>query len=62
MLSREGQEIFRNAGYLPARADVSPLSATISPALGDFAVNVLAPEMLERNLARWSNVYSEIFR
>jgi iron(III) transport system substrate-binding protein len=61
-VSREGQEIFRNAGYLPARADVPPLSAAISPALAGFPVNVLAPEAIERNLAHWSEVYSKIFR
>jgi iron(III) transport system substrate-binding protein len=61
-VSPEGQEIFRRTGYLPARADVPPLSAAISPALGGFAANVLAPETLERNLAHWSNVYTEIFR
>src|SRR6202163_3664539 len=61
-VSPEGQEIFRKAGYLPARADVPPLSAAISPELSGFAVNVLAPEALERNLAHWSDVYTEIFR
>jgi ABC-type Fe3+ transport system substrate-binding protein len=61
-VSPEGQEIFRNAGYLPARSDVPPLSAAISPQLAGFPVNVLAPEALERNLAHWSDVYTEIFR
>jgi ABC-type Fe3+ transport system substrate-binding protein len=61
-VSRGGREIFRGAGYLPARPDVSPLSAAISPQLAGFAVNVLAPEALERNLAHWSDVYTEIFR
>ena len=61
-VSQEGQEIFRKAGYLPARADVPPLSPAISPQLGGFAANVLAPETLERNLAHWSDVYTEIFR
>ena len=61
-VSKEGQEIFRQAGYLPARPDVPPLSAAISPQLGGFAANVLAPETLERNLVRWSDVYTEIFR
>jgi ABC-type Fe3+ transport system substrate-binding protein len=61
-VSREGQEIFRNAGYLPARPDVPPLAAAISPQLAGFPVNVLAPEALERDLAHWSDVYTEIFR
>jgi ABC-type Fe3+ transport system substrate-binding protein len=62
VVSKEGQEIFRKAGYLPARADVPPLSAAISPELAGFPVNVLAPEALEHNLAHWSEVYTEIFR
>jgi hypothetical protein len=41
---------------------VPPLSAAISPQLAGFPVNVLAPEALERNLAHWSDVYTEIFR
>jgi ABC-type Fe3+ transport system substrate-binding protein len=61
-VSKEGQEIFRKAGYLPARSDVPPLSAAISPELGGFPANVLAPEALESNLAHWSDVYTEIFR
>jgi iron(III) transport system substrate-binding protein len=62
VVSREGQEIFQKAGYLPARPDVPPLSPAISPQLGGFAANVLAPETLERNIAHWSEVYTEIFR
>jgi len=61
-LSKAGQEIFRNAGYLPARPDVPPLSAAISPQLGGFAANVLTPEVIERSLAHWSDVYAAIFR
>ncbi|HEY6255804.1 MAG TPA: extracellular solute-binding protein [Xanthobacteraceae bacterium] len=62
VVSGEGQEIFRQAGYLPARADTPPLSPAISPELAGFPVNVIAPEQLERNLAHWSDVYDEIFR
>ncbi len=61
-VSREGQEIFRQAGYLPARADTPPLSPAISPELGHFPVNVIAPEALERSLVHWSDVYDQIFR
>jgi ABC-type Fe3+ transport system substrate-binding protein len=62
VLSKEGQEIFRNPGYLPARPDLPPLSAAISPRLGGFPVNVIMPETLDRKLARWSGIYTAIFR
>jgi ABC-type Fe3+ transport system substrate-binding protein len=61
-VSKEGQEIFRNAGYLPARADTPPMSPAISPELAGFPVNVLAPETLERDITHWSEVYDQIFR
>jgi iron(III) transport system substrate-binding protein len=61
-LSREGQEIFRAAGYLPARPDVPPLSAAISPALAGFPARLIAPEVLDRELVHWSDVYSAVFR
>jgi iron(III) transport system substrate-binding protein len=62
VLSREGQQIFRDAGYLPARPDVPPLSAAISPQLAGFAANVIAPAALDRGLAHWSDLYAAIFR
>ena len=62
VVSKEGQEIFRQAGYLPARPDMPPLSSKISPELAGFPVNVIAPEELERNLVHWSQVYDHIFR
>jgi iron(III) transport system substrate-binding protein len=61
-LSKEGQELFRNAGYLPARPDVPPLSPAISPQLAGFPAHVIAPEALDRELPHWSDIYSTIFR
>jgi ABC-type Fe3+ transport system substrate-binding protein len=61
-LSTEGQEIFRNAGYLPSRPDVPPLSPAISPQLAGFKANLLAPEVVDRNLSHWSDVFTAIFR
>jgi ABC-type Fe3+ transport system substrate-binding protein len=62
VVSKEGQDIFRQAGYLPARPDTPPLSPKISPELAGFPVNVIAPEALERKLVRWSEVYDQVFR
>jgi iron(III) transport system substrate-binding protein len=62
VVSKEGQDIFRQAGYLPARPDTPPLSPKISPELAGFPVNVIAPEELERKLVHWSEVYDQVFR
>ena len=62
VVSTEGQEIFRNAGYLPSRPDVPPLSPAISPQLAGFKANLLAPEMIDRNISHWSDVFAAIFR
>ena len=61
-LSPAGQEIFRNAGYLPSRPDVPPLSPAISPELAGFKANLLAPETIDRKLSHWSDVFTAIFR
>jgi ABC-type Fe3+ transport system substrate-binding protein len=62
VLSKDGQEIFRNAGYLPTRPDVPPLTPSLRPQDGGYKANVLAPEVIDRNLAHWSEVYAAIFR
>jgi hypothetical protein len=50
-------------GRLPAGAPRRAAAlARDLPQLAGFAFNVLAPEVLERNLAHWSDVYTEIFR
>jgi iron(III) transport system substrate-binding protein len=62
VLSKQGQEIFRNAGYLPARLDTPAATPSLRPREGGFGANLFAPETIDRNLARWSAVYAEIFR
>jgi iron(III) transport system substrate-binding protein len=62
VLSKEGQEIFRNAGYLPARLDTPAATPSLRPREGGFRAHLFAPETIDRNLARWSAVYGDIFR
>lgn len=62
VLSKTGQEIFRNAGYLPARLDTPAAVPSLRPREGGFRANLFAPEMIDRNLARWSAMYAEVFR
>ena len=61
-LSKDGQEIFQKAGYLPARPDVPAATAALRPQDGGFKVNVFAPEILDKELRRWSGIYERTFR
>src|SRR5262249_21731392 len=61
-LSKEGQEIFRDAGYVPARADVPAAVPWLRPQAGGLKANVFAPEVIDRNIERWSALFNEIFR
>ncbi len=61
-LSKEGQELFQRAGYLPTRPDVPAATPSLRPQEGGFKVNIFSPEVIDRSLARWSEVFTAIFR
>jgi ABC-type Fe3+ transport system substrate-binding protein len=62
ILSREGQEIFRNAGYIPARGDVPAATPALRPSEGGFKANLFAPQAIDRELERWSDIFNQVFR
>ncbi len=62
MLSREGQTVFRKAGYIPARPDVPPLDPKLLPAEGGFKANIATPDYVEKNYKRWEDIYRQLFR
>ncbi len=61
-LSKEGQEVFQKAGYVPSRAEVPPLDPELSPATGHFRSNAISPEVVEKNRRHWDEVYRQLFR
>jgi iron(III) transport system substrate-binding protein len=61
-LSKEGQTVFQNAGYIPAHPAVPPLDPELLPATGGFKANVFAPVTVEQNLKRWDDIYDQLFR
>jgi iron(III) transport system substrate-binding protein len=61
-LSREGQSVFRNAGYIPARPDVPPLNPKLLPAAGGFKASVATPAFVEKNRKHWDDVFRQLFR
>jgi ABC-type Fe3+ transport system substrate-binding protein len=62
MTSKEGQQIFQKANYLPARADVPPLTPTLIPEHGGFAGTVLTPAITDRAIDRWDGILKQLFR
>ena len=61
-LSKEGQEVFQKAGYVPARPDVPPLDPELSPATGNYRANIVSPDVVEKNRRHWDEVYRQLFR
>ena len=61
-LAREGQSVFRNAGYIPARPDVPPLNPKLLPAAGGFKASVASPDFVEKNRKHWDDVFRQLFR
>jgi iron(III) transport system substrate-binding protein len=61
-LSREGQELFRKAGYIPARSDVLPLNPKLLPAANGLKTRIATPDVVEKNRKHWDDVYRQLFR
>src|SRR5580704_16691089 len=62
MTSKEGQQIFQKADYLPARPDVPPLVADLIPETGGFTGNVITPAISAKGYDHWNDVYKDLFR
>jgi ABC-type Fe3+ transport system substrate-binding protein len=61
-MSREGQELFQKAGYIPARSDVPPMNPKLLPAANGLKSLVATPEIVEKNRKHWDDVYRQLFR
>ena len=62
MTSKDGQQIFQKANYLPARADVAPLTPELVPERGGFAATVLTPAITDKAIDRWDDIFKQLFR
>jgi iron(III) transport system substrate-binding protein len=59
--SRAGQEIFREANYIPMRPDVPAKDPTMKAEQGGFKSIVLSPEEVDTNAKRYQAIYQDIF-
>jgi len=60
--SSEGQNIFRDAEYLPADPEVPALTPSLKPDEGRFRTHFFTPEQTEDNIVAWKKVYDDLFR
>jgi iron(III) transport system substrate-binding protein len=61
MTSKEGQQIFQKANYLPARPDVPPLKPELVPEHGGFAATVITPAITAKSMRRWDQINDDLF-
>jgi ABC-type Fe3+ transport system substrate-binding protein len=62
MISRAGQEVFRDADYIPMRPDVPAKSPEVKPDTGGYRALMLTPDDIDANLEHWAKVYDDVFQ
>jgi iron(III) transport system substrate-binding protein len=62
IVSKEGQEVFRQADYITAHPDIPALVPTLKPQEGKFRVHFFTPEQTEEGMPKWKQVSDEFFR
>jgi ABC-type Fe3+ transport system substrate-binding protein len=62
LTSPDGQQVLRQADYLPALPSVPALSPGLRPEDGGFQATYLSPPTVDRDMPRWSRVVSDLFR
>ena len=62
MVSRPGQEVFREADYLPMHPDVPAKIPELKPEQGGYKAVVYTPDNLEVDAARWAKIFDDLFR
>jgi ABC-type Fe3+ transport system substrate-binding protein len=62
LTSKDGQQIFQKANYLPARPDVVPLMHELVPEQGGFTATVLTPAITNKAIDRWDDIFRQLFR
>jgi ABC-type Fe3+ transport system substrate-binding protein len=61
IISKEGQQIYRDADYLTADPAVPALDPSLKPEEGHFRVRFFPPETIESNLPRWKQIFDDLF-
>jgi iron(III) transport system substrate-binding protein len=62
MVSRAGQEVFRDADYIPMHPDVPAKIPSLKPEQGGFQSVIYSPEDIDADVDRWAKVFDEVFK
>jgi iron(III) transport system substrate-binding protein len=62
LLSEEGQAVYQKAGYIPVNPHMKPNPPDLRPDLGNFKVNVYAPDVVDKEFDNWVKIYNELFK
>lgn len=62
MISRAGQEVFRDHDYVPVHRDVDARVPELKPETGGYQAIIYSPEEVDASAPRWAKIYQEIFR
>ena len=62
MASRAGQNIFRDADYLPMHPDVPAKIPELKPDQGGYKAVIYNPNDVDKDVTRWAKIYEDVFR
>jgi iron(III) transport system substrate-binding protein len=62
MVSRAGQQIFRDNDYLPMHPDINAKIPELRPEQGGYRAVVYSPEEIDADAVRWAKIYEDVFR
>jgi ABC-type Fe3+ transport system substrate-binding protein len=62
IVSPEGQQIFRQVGYIPANPRIAPLDPSLRPDGAAFRVNYFTPQQIDAAMPKWYAIYKSLFR
>jgi ABC-type Fe3+ transport system substrate-binding protein len=61
IISKEGQQVYRDADYLTADPAIPARDPELKPEDGHFRVKFFPPEVIEENLPRWKQIFDDLF-
>jgi ABC-type Fe3+ transport system substrate-binding protein len=62
MVSKAGQDVFRDNDYLPMHPDIPAKIPELRPQQGGYKSVVYTPDNLEVDVPRWTKIYDDLFR